>query len=133
MYMLDTNILIYAMRHPRDGIVDRLVEHAGVDIAISTITLAELELGVLRSSNPLKNRQALMAALSGVDIVFFDNTAASEYAAAKDALLRAGTPIEDMDILIGAHALSLGYTLVTDNEKHLGKIPGLKTENWVER
>lgn len=42
-------------------------------------------------------------------------------------------PIEDMDILIGAHARSLGYTLVTDNEKHMGRIEGLAIENWVER
>lgn len=111
MFMLDTNILIYAMRHPRDNLVDKLIEHAGNDIAISTITLAELELGILRSSNPLKNRQALMASLAGIDVLFFDNMAASEYAAVKDSLLRAGTPIEDMDILIGAHARSLGLHL----------------------
>ena len=133
MYMLDTNILIYAMRHPRDRIVDRLIEHAGDDIAISAITLPELVLGVLRSSNPLRNRQALMAVLAGVDVVFFDNSAASEFAIIKDALLRAGMPIEDMDILIGAHAKSLGYTLVTDNERHMGRIEDLAIENWVER
>ena len=92
-----------------------------------------LELGILRSSDPLRNRQALMAVLAGMDIVFFDNSAASEFAIIKDALLRAGRPIEDMDILIGAHARSLGYTLVTDNEKHMGRIEGLAIENWVER
>ena len=110
-----------------------MIDHAGDDICISTITLAELELGVLRSSNPLKNRQALMAALSGVDILFFDDAASSDFAAIKCALLRAGTPIEDMDILIGAHARSLGCTLVTESERHLGRIDGLKIENWIER
>ena len=133
MYMLDTNILIYAMRHPQDRLVDKLIDHAGEDICISTITLAELELGVLRSSNPLKNRQALLAVLSGIDILFFDNVAAQEYAVVKDSLMKIGQLIEDMDILIGAHAKSLGYTLVTDNIKHLARIEGLKTENWIER
>ena len=133
MYMLDTNILIYAMRHPQDRLVDKLIYHAGEDICISTITLAELELGVLRSSNPLKNRQALLAVLSGIDILFFDNVAAQEYAVVKDSLMKIGQLIEDMDILIGAHAKSLGYTLVTDNIKHLARIEGLKTENWIER
>ncbi len=133
MYMLDTNILIYAMRHPQDRLVDKLIDHAGEDICISTITLAELELGVLRSSNPLKNRQALLAVLSGIDILFFDNVAAQEYAIVKDSLMKIGQLIEDMDILIGAHAKSLGYTLVTDNIKHLARIEGLKTENWIER
>ena len=133
MYMLDTNILIYAMRHPQDRLVDKLIDHAGEDICISTITLAELELGVLRSSNPLKNRQALLAVLSGIDILFFDNVAAQEYAVVKDSRMKIGQLIEDMDILIGAHAKSLGYTLVTDNIKHLARIEGLKTENWIER
>jgi len=133
MYMLDTNILIYAMRHPHDALVDKLIDHAGNDICISTITLAELELGVLRSSDPLRNRKALMAVLAGVDILFFDNVAATEFAKIKDALLRTGTPIEDMDILIGAHARSCGFTLVTDNEKHMKRIEGLRIENWIDR
>lgn len=133
MYMLDTNVLIYAMRHPRDKLVQKLIDHAGGDICISTITLAELELGIMRSSNPLKNRQSLMAVLSGIDILQFDNAAATEFAAIKDRLLRAGTPIEDMVILIAAHAKSLDYTLVSENVRHMERIDGLCVENWVER
>lgn len=133
MYMLDTNILIYAMRHPKDKLVQKLIDHACGDICISTITLAELELGILRSSNPLKNRQSLMAVLSGIDVLLFDNVAATEFAVIKDRLLRAGTPIEDMDILIGAHAKSLNYTLVSENIRHMERIEGLRVENWVER
>ena len=83
MYMLDTNVLIYAIRHPGDQIVDKILDHAGVDICISVITLAELELGILRSADPLKNRQSLIAALSGIDILFFDHSAAAAYASIK--------------------------------------------------
>ena len=133
MYMLDTNILIYAMRHPHDPIVDKIIDHAGIDICISVITLAELELGVIRSSDPLKNRQSLVAALSGIDILFFDNAAAAAYAIIKNSLMQAGKLIEDMDILIAAHASSLGYTIVTDNLKHFSRIDGLQTENWIDR
>ena len=133
MYMLDTNIMIYAMRHPHDQIVERIITHAGIDICISAITLAELELGILRSADPLKNRQALIAAISGVDILFFDNNAAAAYATIKNSLMRTGMLIEDMDILIAAHASSLGYTIVTDNVKHFSRINGLPVENWIER
>lgn len=133
MYMLDTNILIYAMRHPQDQVVDKIIDHAGVDICISAITLAELELGILRSADPLKNRQALIAALSGIDILFFDNSAAAAYAVIKNQLMQAGTIIEDMDILIAAHAFSLGYTIVTDNTRHFSRIDGLSIENWINR
>lgn len=133
MYMLDTNILIYAMRHPQSSVCDRLIEHAAADLCVSSITYAELELGVLRSSNPLRNRQALIATLAGVEIVEFGARDAICFAEIKDGLMRAGTVIEDMDILIGAHAMATGCTLVTNNKKHFVRIAGLEIEDWVER
>ena len=133
MYMLDTNILIYAMRHPDDQICERLIEHAAADLCVSAMTYAELELGVLRSSNPLRNRQALIAALSGMEIVDFGAKEAAVFARIKDALMRSGALIEDMDMLIGAHAMALGCTLVTNNTKHFGRIEGLICEDWLDR
>lgn len=133
MYMLDTNILIYAMRHPDDQICERLIEHAAADLCVSAMTYAELELGVLRSSNPLRNRQALIAALSGMEIVDFGAKEAAVFARIKDALIRSGALIEDMDMLIGAHAMALGCTLVTNNTKHFGRIEGLICEDWLDR
>lgn len=133
MYMLDTNILVYAIRHPSDPLCDTIIEHALRDICISSITYAELELGVLHSSNPMKNMEALISILTGIDVLDFDQHAASEFADIKNTLLRAGTPIEDMDILIGAHARSLNYTLVTNNTKHFKRIPELKLEDWIVR
>lgn len=133
MYMLDTNILVYAMRHPNSSLCTRLIEHAAADICISSITYAELELGVLRSSNPLKNRQALIATLAGVDIRDFGTGEAEAFARIKSELMRAGTVIEDMDMLIGAHALASGCTLVTNNTRHFERIEGLEIEDWVER
>ena len=133
MYMLDTNILIYAMRHPEDQICERLIEHAAADLCVSAMTYAELELGVLRSSNPLRNRQALIAALSGMEIVDFGAKEAAVFARIKDALMRSGALIEDMDMLIGAHAMALGCTLVTNNTKHFGRIEGLSCEDWLDR
>ncbi|MBR0368573.1 MAG: type II toxin-antitoxin system VapC family toxin [Clostridia bacterium] len=133
MYMLDTNILIYAMRHPEDQICERLIEHAAADLCVSAMTYAELELGVLRSSNPLRNRQALIAALSGMEIVDFGAKEAAVFARIKDALMRSGALIEDMDMLIGAHAMALGCTLVTNNTKHFGRIEGLICEDWLDR
>ena len=47
--------------------------------------------------------------------------------------MKAGTLIEDMDILIAAHAYSLGCTVVTDNLRHFRRINGLHTENWISR
>lgn len=133
MYMLDTNILIYAMRHPTDPVCDILIEHAAADICISSITYAELELGVLRSSNPLRNRQALIATLAGVDIMDFGPREAVEFARIKDTLMRAGTIIEDMDILIAAHAIAADCKLVTNNTRHFSRIDGLEIVDWIKR
>ena len=133
MYMLDTNILIYAMRHPNDVICDRLIEHSAEDICISSITYAELELGVLRSSNPLRNRQALISTLVGVEILEFGVKEAACFAEIKAALMLAGTVVEDMDILIAAHAKATGCRLVTNNIRHFSRIDGLEIEDWVTR
>lgn len=81
----------------------------------------------------MKNMEALISILTGIDVLDFDQHAASEFADIKNTLLRAGTPIEDMDILIGAHARSLNYTLVTNNTKHFKRIPELKLEDWIVR
>ena len=133
MYMLDTNILIYAMRHPNDPICDKLIEHSAVDICISSITYAELELGVLRSTNPLRNRQALITSLVGMDILDFGVKEASCFAQIKATLMQSGIVIEDMDILIGAHAMARGCRLVTNNVRHFSRIEGLEIEDWITR
>lgn len=133
MYMLDTNILIYAMRHPKDAICDKLIEHSAVDICISSITYAELELGVLRSSNPIRNRQALIATLVGVEILDFGVREAVIFAEIKAALMKAGIVIEDMDIMIASHAMATGCRLVTNNTRHFSRIANLEIEDWVTR
>jgi tRNA(fMet)-specific endonuclease VapC len=51
--------------------------------------------------------------------------------ALKDALERAGQPICAEDLLIAAHALTLGHTVVTDNESEFSKVGNLRVENWL--
>lgn len=133
MYMLDTNILIYAMKHPRDQIMERLIEHTAIDLCISTVTYAELLLGVGKSAYSDKNRSLLMRFLFGVEILDFDQEAAQHYANIKAALQKQGMPVGDLDMMIAGHARSLGYTVVTNNRKHFDRIDGLKVEDWVER
>lgn len=133
MYMLDTNILIYAMKHPRDQIMERLIEHTAIDLCISTVTYAELLLGVEKSAYSDKNRSLLMRFLFGVEILDFDQEAAQHYANIKAALQKQGMPVGDLDMMIAGHARSLGYTVVTNNRKHFDRIDGLKVEDWVER
>ncbi len=102
-------------------IVARIGSHAPGEVAISAISFAEIALGVqLQKPPPPK---VLKAFLSAVPIVAFDEGAARQYA--KLPFKRAR-----FDRLLAAHALSVGATIVTNNEADFADVPGLKVENW---
>jgi len=109
----------------------KLREFSPSDIGISTITLSELEFGVEKSSNPEKNKIALMEFLAPLEILPFDDYAAQEYGKIRTYLQQRGTPIGPLDTLIAAHAKSIGCTLVTNNESEFRRVPKLHVDNWV--
>lgn len=133
MYMLDTNILVYAIRHPGDAVNDGIAEHVANDICVSSITYGELEYGVCKSAYPEQNRQALRQMLSGIPILDFDWLAAGHFGDIFAELERQGQRIGERDMLIAAHARSLNYTLVTNNTREFGRVPGLAIEDWLNR
>ena len=131
-YMLDTNIIIYVRNSGKDASVrKRFTSHNPKDICISAITLAELEYGVSNSDRPMENRGHIYEALSNIEVLPFDVSAAAEYGEIRADLKKKGTPIGPNDLLIAAHAKSLGLTLVTNNDKEFKRVKGLKVENWV--
>ena len=132
-YMLDTDVCSYLMRRRDRRLLATMQTRArsGADVSISSITYAELRLGAERSSDPGKHHalvRALCERLSGIRA--WDTEAADVYARVQSALLQAGTPIGNNDAMIGAHALSVGCVLVTNNERHFRVIAGLDIENW---
>jgi tRNA(fMet)-specific endonuclease VapC len=130
-FLLDTNICIYLIKHRPVDVLRRLQEHAFAEIGISCITLSELDYGIHKSSQPLRNRIALAEFIAPFEILAFDDEAAFEYGKVRWDLERRGQPIGGMDLLIAAHALSTQRTLVTNNEREFKRIPGLTVENWV--
>lgn len=130
-YLLDTNICIYLIRQRPIEVIERLEQTKIQDIAISTITLSELEYGVENSSRPLQNRLALMEFMAPFHVLDFDGEAATFYGKIRAELQKKGTPIGAMDLLIAAHALAQNLILVTNNEKEFRRVDGLKVENWV--
>lgn len=134
MYMLDTNILIFCMRHPDTKCAAKVAAHLGEDICISVITYAELEYGIQNSSKQEQSRQAVNRILAGIRIVDFDMRAAFHFGAILAELKKKGkySNNQDRDKMIGAHARSRNYTLVTDNTKDFADIDGLLIENWRE-
>ena len=101
-------------------------------LPFSSITLAELYYGIMKSSNPKKNQEALDKFLIPLEILYFDYPATIEYGKIRADLEKKGTPIGALDTLIASHAKSLNLTLVTNNEKEFERIPDLKIENWTK-
>ena len=98
---------------------------------ISEITLAELKFGVENSQAREKNAAAPANFLTGVIIIpVFPSL--DIYAKEKARLRRAGLPVDDFDLLIGANAISNGLILVTNNVDHLGRMEGINIEDWTK-
>lgn len=131
-YMLDTNICIYAIKNKPEKVLQRVKENLSAGLCISTITLAELQHGVEKSSNIEKNTIALIQFLSILDVLPFESKAAIEYGKICAYLQKNGTPVGTMDMLIAAHARSEKLIVVTNNTREFEKIPNLDIENWVE-
>ncbi|MEO7399758.1 MAG: type II toxin-antitoxin system VapC family toxin [Polaromonas sp.] len=130
-YMLDTNICIYLMKHQPPEVADRFAECFVGDVAISAITLAELEYGVVCSGTAeVQNRLALDGLLEDIVAVPFEGQAAKAYGPVRQATRERKR--DALDKLIAAHAIALDATLVTNNEADFAGYPGLRVENWVK-
>lgn len=130
MYMLDTNICIYAIKGKSPRLIRKLLSTEPDQICISAITYAELMHGVKKSDYPDKNEAALNTWLSEMKIIDFDSFAALEYGKIRSELERKGTPIGPLDTLLAAHALSEGCVFVTHNVREFKRIPELIVEDW---
>ena len=130
-YLLDTNICIYIIKKKPLHVIQKLQSLDISDVAISSITLSELEYGVSKSAAVEKNKLALTQFLAPIETINLDDKAAVIYGDIRADLERKGSPIGPLDTLIGAHALSLGYTLVTNNTKEFDRILNIQLENWI--
>ena len=129
--MLDTNVCIYLIKEHPPSVGERFARYPVGDIGISAITLAELEFGVSKSSRQARNREALEQFVSPLEVASFDRDATAAYGMLRAGLEKKGRPIGSLDLLIAAHALSLGVQLITHNIREFGKVPGLRIEDWA--
>ena len=129
-YMLDTNICIYLMKHQPPQVRARFAECFVGDVVISAITLAELEFGVACSGNARGMSQAALdRLLEDILVAPFEARAARAYGPVRAANRERKKGA--LDKLIASHALSLGVTLVTNNEADFRGFAGLVIENWI--
>jgi tRNA(fMet)-specific endonuclease VapC len=132
IYMLDTNICIYIIKKKPADVIKRFQKARISDIGISSITLSELVYGVVKSLKPEQNHVALAQFAAPLEILAYDHKASQYYGDIRYNLEKQGTAIGALDMLIAAHALSMGCILVTNNEKEFNRVPNLKVENWTQ-
>ena len=129
--MLDTDTCIAIIKRKPPQALKRFNAYKVGEIGISWVTLAELEFGVARSQHPEENRAALDEFVLPLEIADLDREAAGVYGRVRAALEKNGTPIGSSDMMIGAHATSLGVTLATHNTREFSRIKGLNVADWL--
>lgn len=129
--MLDTHICIYIIKKQPPVVLKRFLEYQVGDIGISSITLSELRYGVAKSRQREKNAKALAEFIIPLEVVPYDEEAARVYGDIRAALEQQATPIGAMDMLIAAHAISLGAILATNNAREFSRVPGLTIADWT--
>jgi len=129
-YLLDTNIVSDLVRNPQGKIAEQVLKVGETKVCTSIIVAAELRYGAEKKQSPRLSRQ-LEAVLGALEILPFEKPADASYGSIRAQLECAGKPIGANDLLIAAQALTLGYTVVTDNEKEFSRVEHLRFENWL--
>ena len=129
MFLLDTDIIIYSFKGMKT-VVEQFRQHADVPKALSVISYGELIYGAHKSQQVNNNLAKVNRLREIFPIIDVSPAIMDCFGAIKAQLSKQGLTVDDFDLLIGATALTHGYTLVTNNEKHFAKIPDLDFVNW---
>jgi len=129
-FLLDTNILSDLVRHPRGQIRDRIKDVGEQNVCTSIVVAAELRYGAAKRGS-LRLTMQLEAVLDVIDVLALEQPADAVYGELRARLERVGQSIGANNLLIAAHALALGHTVVTDNEREFSRIDDLRVENWL--
>ena len=129
-YLLDTNIISDLVRNPHGNVAQHIRKVGEAHVCTSIIVAAELRYGATKKGSPRLSAQ-LEAVLGALEVLPFDVPADAAYGLLRTRLEKAGRPIGANDLLIAAQALTLGCTIVTDNEKEFAHLEDLRRENWL--
>jgi len=131
VFLLDTDILIYSLKGiPK--VIESFKSHADAPKAISVISYGELIYGANKSVHIASNLAKVHRLQEIFPIIDASKAILECFGTLKAQLSQKGVTVADFDLLIGSTAITLGHTLVTNNEKHFSKIPDLKIANWMK-
>ena len=130
-YLLYTNVISHIMQGRESSLLARLAKLPVGQVAISSVTLAEIEYGIKRRGQPMALRNALTQVLLHMDVLPWEATAATCYGELCSSLESQGINLSDFDMMIAAHAVALKAILVS-RDKAFANIPKqrLKLEVW---
>jgi tRNA(fMet)-specific endonuclease VapC len=129
-YLLDTNTVSDLVRNPQGRVSEHIRRVGEAQVCTSIIVAAELRYGATKKGS-LRLMNQLEAVLGALDVLPFEAPADAAYGLIRTLLEGAGRPIGGNDFLIAAQTITLGYTVVSDNEREFARIDGLPHENWL--
>ena len=132
MYLLDTNICIYAMKNQYPALTGKLFQISPDEICISAVTVGELEYGCAKSKWGERSRSVMNMFLSAYTILPFEYNDALTFGRLRAELAMRGTPIGPYDMQIAAQGLNRDLAVVTHNTGEFSRVPGIVLEDWTE-
>ncbi len=131
MFLIDTDIIIYSLKN-NENVIQNFKSYSQEPKAVSIITIGELLYGAYKSQRKIENLGKVHRIADIFPVIEISMTIIDTFAHLKAELTTKGIVVDEFDLLIGATALSMNYSVVTNNEKHFNKIPDLKTINWTK-
>jgi tRNA(fMet)-specific endonuclease VapC len=128
-YMLDTNICIFTIKNKPQRVRDAFNRHHG-QLCMSSVSLMELIYGAEKSASPERNLAVVEGFAARLEVLSYDEIAATHTGQLRAELARNGTPIDPYDQLIAGHARSRGLIVVTNNRHEFDRVAGLRVEDW---
>ncbi|MDR1424793.1 MAG: type II toxin-antitoxin system VapC family toxin [Azoarcus sp.] len=129
-YMLDTNMVSHLLKeHP--AVVRHVVAAPMAALCISAITEGELLFGLAKRPDAKRLHRAVSEFLRCVDVLPWDSSAAEHYGVVRAGMERHGMILAPLDLLIAAHALSIGAVLVT-NDRAFSQLSDMQIEDWTD-
>ena len=129
-YLLDTNILSDLIRNPFGPVAQRIEAVGAKAVCTSIIVAAELRYGCAKKGSP-RLQARVEDILATIPVLPLEVPADADYGRQRAQLEASGQPIGGNDLLIAAHALALGLTLVTHNTREFSRIVGQQVEDWL--
>jgi len=129
-HLLDTNILADLIRHPQGTVATRIRQMGEDKVCTSLVVAAEIRYGCAKKRSEKLTFQA-NSILEAMTILPLEAPVDTLYGFIRRDLEMKGEPIGPNDLLIAAHALAHGLTVVTANKEEFSRVPDLTVENWL--